>query len=63
MVPGPQRSGRHARGRALIIDTGYVTPGTRATGGTAKLVGGPGSPTWRASKGPGQLFDVLRCRV
>ena len=57
------RSGRHARGRALIIDTGSETPGTRATGTTAKLVDGPGTPTWGASEGHGDLFDVMRCRV
>ena len=46
-----------------MIDTGRVTPGTRATGGTAILVDGPGIPTWGASDGAGELFDVMRCRV
>jgi len=57
------RSGRHGRGRALIIDTRRVTPGTHATGGTAKLVDGPGTPTWGASEGPREVLAVFCCLV
>jgi len=48
---------------SVIIDTGRVTPCTRATGGKAKLVDEPGPPTGGASEGPGELSGVMRCRV
>jgi len=57
------RSGRHAWGRSLIIDTGRVTPGTRATGGTAKLVDGPGTPTCGASEGLRKVLADFCCLV
>jgi len=41
------------------MDTGRVTPGTRAPGETAKLVDGPVPPTWGAREGPQEVLAVL----